>query len=117
MGGAAERAVGAEPGRSVLGRVVEVENRMNIMEAQGEDNHAQLCNKIDGLCDLIGKPANGPAHPPSGLYHLVECVDKRLQPFERLRERVWGAFLVGCPLVTALWWLGGDKIGRLLHGG
>lgn len=89
---------------------------MDGLEAKSHQDHTALCRKMDALCDLIGSPSNGSSHPPSGLYHLIECMDKRLQPFEKLRERTWGAIIVGGPMLVALWWLGGERIGRLFHG-
>lgn len=97
-------------------RMAHVEYRMDGMERVAGSQHDQLVQKIDGLYTLIGSPSNGPAQPSSGLFHKIDTVERRLQPFEKLRERYWGAIIVATPVIGALWWLGGDKIAKLFHG-
>lgn len=76
-----------------------------------------LPEKLAELNVLIGAPGKkADGSDASGLYDLIGALNRRLLPFEKFRERMWGAILVGTPMIAALWWLGGDKIGRFFHG-
>lgn len=117
----AERAVGA-PRASVvsLADIRRVDGRVDALEAKVATGMQEIHAKLDEVLLVIGKPASGAAHPPSGLFDAVASLDIRLKPFEKLWQRGVGfaaaASFIGVPLLVALWWLAGDKIGHFFHG-
>lgn len=54
----------------------------------------------------------------SGLLGQVAQLDRRLRPFESLKDKAWGAGVMALLLLGALWWLLQDRIAALLkpHG-
>lgn len=80
------------------------------------DAIARMEDKIDGMSDTIGKPGtpdNGVA--ASGMFAHLNAHDMRLKQFEKLWERAKGFAIGATPLLAAIWFLVGDKVGKLFH--
>lgn len=88
-------------------------------EAAAKENqatHELLQQVIDGL----GRPANGPSQPASGVYWAIEGVSSRLKPFEQRWEQVKGGLTtlgaISLPVGALVWFLSGSRITALFHG-
>lgn len=75
---------------------------------------------LETILNRLGEPDNGPAHPASGVYFVVEKVSARLLPFEQRWEQVKGGLaalgVVGLPVGALIWFLSGDKLTKILGG-
>ncbi len=96
-------------------RMVSLERRVEAVESAA-DTRAELLRKVNDIVAHVGHPSDGPSSPATGLYHLIESQEARVRAFERLREQMLGAMVVGGPVLAVLWIVAGDKIVKLFHG-
>lgn len=87
--------------------------------ADFDEHRTTVSEHLEDLLKMVGTPADG-GIAATGLYGLIADVTGRLSPFEKMRERAYGAVTVAIPGLTAIaawaWWQYGDIITRAVKG-
>ena len=66
------------------------------------------------LSAKIGAEPDANGNNGSGLTGRVAEVERRLRPFESLKDKAWGAAAMAAILLAALWWMLQDRVATLL---
>lgn len=98
VSGAVRAAKGSDAeldeGLGTLAQTVETNRR------SAEEAHRDLAGKLDGIAEVLGKPAEA-AGGPTGVFKVLASLDCRLRGFEAARHQAIGAVKVAAPMLAA----------------
>lgn len=91
-----------------------------LRETQRKDRHEArnrdmvILGNLRSLTEAVGKPADSEGHGATGLRGDIRALDRRLKPFESLRDKGLGAAASAVLFLGVLWWAWQERLAGVL---